>query len=210
MRYKGKLTNWKDEKGFGFIVPASGGKQVFVHIKSFVNRERRPTGNERLTYELKTDTDGREQAENVLFHGESMPRMPSALGKSFPLVLAGTFLIFVASLTISGKLPSIIFLIYLIASIVTFFAYSMDKSAAQNDEWRTQESTLHLFAIVGGWPGALVAQKLLRHKTKKQSFLIVFWATVIVNCGVLGWLFTPQGTEKLQTVLRAIQSLTSR
>ena len=114
MRYKGKLANWKDEKGFGFIAPASGGKQVFVHIKSFVNRQRRPIGNERLTYEVKTDVDGREQAENVLFYGETMPPMSSALGKSFPVIFAGAFLTFVASLTITGKLPFIVLGLYLI------------------------------------------------------------------------------------------------
>ncbi len=201
MRYKGKLTNWKDEKGFGFITPAKGEKQVFVHIKSFVHRQRRPIGNERLTYELKTDAGGREQAENVLFHGETMPPVPSTLANNFPVIFAGTFLTLIASLTITGKLPLIVLGLYLIASIVTFFAYSIDKSAAQNGQWRTQESTLHLLAIVGGWPGALTAQKLLRHKSKKQSFQIVFWATVIINCGVLGWLFTPQGAEKLHKVL---------
>jgi len=37
MRYKGKLTNWQDEKGFGFITPAIGEKQVFVHIYAKFN-----------------------------------------------------------------------------------------------------------------------------------------------------------------------------
>lgn len=210
MRYKGKLTNWKDEKGFGFITPTNGGRQVFVHIKSFVQRQRRPIGNERLTYELKTGPDGREQAENVLFHGETMPPAPSVSGNSFPVIFAGAFLAFVASLAITGKLPFIVLGLYLVTSILTFFAYSTDKSAAQNDEWRTEESTLHLFALVGGWPGALTAQNLLRHKTKKQSFQIVFWTTVIINCGFLGWLFTPQGTEKLHVVLGIIKRLTSQ
>lgn len=210
MRYKGKLTNWKDEKGFGFITPTSGGKQVFVHIKSFVNRQRRPVGNERLSYDLIADANGREQAENVLFHGETMPPVPSISGKNFPVIFAGIFLAFVAALTFTGKLPFIILALYLIASIVTFIAYSLDKSAAQNDEWRTPEKTLHLFAVMGGWPGALTAQKLLRHKSKKQSFQIVFWTTVIINCGILGWLFTPQGAENLHTLLGAIQRLTSQ
>jgi uncharacterized membrane protein YsdA (DUF1294 family) len=181
-----------------------------VHINSFANRQRRPIGNERLTYELKTDTNGREQAQNVLFHGETIFPVSSNLRKSFPIIFAGIFLTFVASLTFIGKLPFIILALYLIASIVTFIAYSFDKSAAQNDEWRTQESTLHFFALVGGWPGALTAQKLLRHKSRKQSFQIVFWATVIINCGILGWLFTPSGAEKLHAILGTIQRLTSQ
>ena len=134
--------------------------------------------------------------------------MPSTLEKNFQLIFAGTFLAFVVTLTALGKLPLIILGIYLIASIVTFFVYSIDKSAAYNDEWRTKESTLHLLAVAGGWPGALTAQKLLRHKSKKQSFQKVFWATVLINCGFLGWLFTHQGAENLRLALKTIQMIT--
>ena len=49
MRQQGKITKWKDDQGFGFITPDSGGEQVFVHIKSFSNRQRRPIGNEIVT-----------------------------------------------------------------------------------------------------------------------------------------------------------------
>jgi len=204
MRYRGQLTIWKDDKGFGFITPNGGGKQVFVHIKSFVNRQRRPVGNEILTYELKTDPKGREQAESVLFRGEQLPSTPSSLERNVPFILAGTFITIVATLALMGKLPWVILALYLAASVVTFVAYSIDKSAARNDQWRTQESTLHLFAIIGGWPGAMTAQRLLHHKSKKQSFQIVFWGTVIINCGLLGWLFTPGGTSTLQYLFNAL------
>ena len=58
--------------------------------------------------------------------------------------------------------------------------------AAQNAGRRTPESTLHLMSLVGGWPGALIAQMLLRRKTRKLSFLVRYWFTVIVNCIALG------------------------
>jgi uncharacterized membrane protein YsdA (DUF1294 family) len=51
------------------------------------------------------------------------------------------------------------------------------------------EQTLHVFALLGGWPGALVAQRWLRHKSKKASFQVAFWVTVVVNCVALGWLY---------------------
>jgi len=86
---------------------------------------------------------------------------------------------------------------------VAFFAYAFDKSAALRNQWRTQESTLHLFALVGGWPGALAAQRLLRHKSAKASFQATFWVTVVLNCGALGWLFSPSGARTLQSVLGA-------
>jgi uncharacterized membrane protein YsdA (DUF1294 family) len=75
---------------------------------------------------------------------------------------------------------------------MTYFIYGFDKSAAQNQRWRVAERTLHLLALLGGWPGALCAQQRYRHKSKKSAFLVVFWLTVLVNCSVLGWfLFKP-------------------
>jgi uncharacterized membrane protein YsdA (DUF1294 family) len=80
---------------------------------------------------------------------------------------------------------------------VAWIAYALDKSAAQRDQWRIQESTLHLFAFLCGWPGALAAQQILRHKSKKTSFRFVFWLTVSANCALLLWLLSPAGVPVL-------------
>jgi uncharacterized membrane protein YsdA (DUF1294 family) len=77
--------------------------------------------------------------------------------------------------------------LYLVLSAVTYAVYAGDKTAARNGRRRTRERTLHLLALAGGWPGALVAQRVHRHKTKKLSFRAGFWFTVVVNCAVLGW-----------------------
>ena len=82
---------------------------------------------------------------------------------------------------------------YAALSLVTFFAYAFDKSAAQRGAWRTSEGTLLFLGLAGGWPGALIAQETLRHKSKKASFRAVFWVTVAVNCAVLAWLHTETG-----------------
>ncbi|MDN3555530.1 cold shock and DUF1294 domain-containing protein [Halomonas maura] len=205
MRSQGKITNWKDDKGFGFITPSGGGQQVFVHIKSFLNRQRRPVGNEIVTYELRADAKGRARAEQVAFAGEHPPLSATSSGRgNVSLLWAAVFLIFVAVSAFAGKLPFSVLGLYVIASTVTFVAYALDKSAARNDRWRTQESTLHFFSLAGGWPGALVGQKLLRHKSKKPSFQVVFWATVIFNCGALGWLLSsPAGAAALRSILGA-------
>ncbi|MGA9237049.1 MAG: cold shock domain-containing protein, partial [Desulfobacterales bacterium] len=73
MRYQGTITTWKDGKGFGFITPNGGGNQIFVQITSFANRQRRPVGNEIVTYELGTDANGRIRAKRVSFSDESLP-----------------------------------------------------------------------------------------------------------------------------------------
>jgi uncharacterized membrane protein YsdA (DUF1294 family) len=96
------------------------------------------------------------------------------------------------------KLPFLILVLYIIVSLITFIAYAIDKKAARNGRWRTQESTLHLFSFFGGWPGAIFAQQLLRHKSRKQEFRFVFWVTVLLNVGVFAWFHTPDGANDLQ------------
>jgi uncharacterized membrane protein YsdA (DUF1294 family) len=70
---------------------------------------------------------------------------------------------------------------YTVVSLLTFAVYAIDKSAARRGTWRTAERTLHWLALVGGWPGALLAQQWLRHKSSKPKFRVVFWITVALN-----------------------------
>lgn len=75
---------------------------------------------------------------------------------------------------------------YLVMSLVTFCAYGLDKLKAKKGWWRIPESTLHLFEFAFGWPGAILAQKLFRHKTYKQSFRRIFWLMVAANILLVG------------------------
>ncbi|MEQ8693658.1 MAG: cold shock and DUF1294 domain-containing protein [Pseudomonadales bacterium] len=205
-RLSGQITTWKDDRGFGFITPRGGGEEVFVHISAFANRQRRPTGNEKVVYQTRTDAQGRTQAARVWFLDESIRRLKKKQPRSavYALTLAGLFLALVAGLVITGRLPVLMLSLYLLASIVTAMVYAWDKSAARKARWRTAENTLHLLGLVGGWPGALVARHFFRHKSKKTSFILVFWATVVLNCIGLAWLMTPQGKDVLQSVIRAV------
>jgi uncharacterized membrane protein YsdA (DUF1294 family)/cold shock CspA family protein len=198
MRHQGKITKWKDEQGFGFITPRGGGDRIFVHIKAFSNRHRRPIGNEIVTYEVASDDRGRKRAEHVAFLGDNSI---STQGGGLSFTISVLFLMFVAVSVFLGQLPFVVLGIYLVASAVSFWVYASDKAAAKRNAWRTRENTLHILSLLGGWPGALVAQRWLRHKSKKLSFQIVFWATVVVNCVGLGWLFSTSGADALQSVL---------
>jgi uncharacterized membrane protein YsdA (DUF1294 family)/cold shock CspA family protein len=203
MHYKGRIASWKDEKGFGFISPNKGGKQLFVHIKAF-NRNRRPEIGATVTYSLSTDRQGRPCAAKARLANERGKQKRKLQKGIISMILATLFLALVGACTLSNQIPSFIFYIYVVASLLTFIIYAVDKSAAQRGAWRTKESTLHLLAIVGGWPGALIAQQKLRHKSQKQPFRSIFWITVLLNCGAFVWLFTPTGSEKLQSIILRI------
>jgi len=101
--------------------------------------------------------------------------------------VACLFLAVICCLGVRGTLPLAIPAVYLAASLAAMIAYGVDKSAAQTGAWRTPESTLHVLALMGGWPGALIAQKILRHKSQKPSFQFAFWVTVALNCAALVW-----------------------
>ncbi len=102
------------------------------------------------------------------------------------------------------KLPLVIVGIYLMMSLIALIAYAIDKFAAQNDRWRTQESTLHLISLIGGWPGAYIAQKKLRHKSSKKAFINVYWVTVLLNLAGLFWLHTEKGTNFMNNVVFSV------
>ena len=70
---------------------------------------------------------------------------------------------------------------YGVVSLIAFFLYWSDKRKAQTDRWRTPENILHAVELAGGWPGALIAQQVFRHKTRKVSYQLVFWLIVALH-----------------------------
>jgi len=119
----------------------------------------------------------------------------------FPNFIAILFLIIVGVSVFLTKVTPLILVLYVVTSLVTFVLYALDKSTAKAGALRTQESTLHLLALTGGWPGAMIAQQTFRHKTKKQSFRIVFWATVLLNSSAFVWLLTLNGSVTLTSLI---------
>jgi uncharacterized membrane protein YsdA (DUF1294 family) len=95
-----------------------------------------------------------------------------------PLLL---FLTLYAYAALALGLPPAVGLAYVLASVVCFALYARDKAAARRGDRRTPERDLLLLGLAGGWPGALLAQQWLRHKTVKMPFRYLFWLTVGVN-----------------------------
>jgi uncharacterized membrane protein YsdA (DUF1294 family) len=102
-----------------------------------------------------------------------------------PLVL---FLALYAYAALALGLPAAVGGAYALASVVCFALYARDKAAARRGDRRTPERHLLLLGLAGGWPGGLLAQQWLRHKTSKRSFQQMFWCTVVANIGAFVWL----------------------
>jgi len=189
MRYQGRVIGWKDDQGYGFVTPNGGGKSAFIHIKAFIRPANRPQDGDLITYELSLDIKGRPTATKILFAlaPQHVPQGGSTWsGSVFVIIFYGLL----CALVVLSKLPHQILWVYSGASILAFLMYGLDKSSAKSHGRRISEQTLQLVALVGGWPGALVAQEVFRHKSKKVAFQRVFWVAVVVNCGVLALVVT--------------------
>lgn len=200
----GKITSWNDDKGYGFITPSSGEGQVFVHIKAFKYQARRPEVNRLVTYVLSTDKKGRICAAEVTMPAAPVVEKNGLDNRKFSNIFAGLFLGFVVISCLFDRVSSWALVLYLAMSLLTCVFYYCDKSAVQKGAWRTSESTLHLLALLGGWPGALLAQQAFRHKSKKRSFRAAFRVTVALNSCAFIVITTPSAVKALESLLVTI------
>jgi cold shock CspA family protein len=90
MEQQGRLTQWNDARGFGFITPLSKGARIFVHISQFQERDRRPCLNDLLTYTMGRDEQGRLRAKEVRYQKHSQPQTVSknSFWAAFPIKAA--------------------------------------------------------------------------------------------------------------------------
>ncbi|MBO9686254.1 DUF1294 domain-containing protein [Roseateles chitosanitabidus] len=226
MRVEGRIVQWDDAKGYGFIAPSDGGPKRFAHLSAFGLRPRRPFVGERVSFEAGSDAQGKPRALKIrslepkpapagpapkagsgrparaapaprsgASSSSSRSSTSSAGGPSADtggaLWLVPGFALLVLLTDLAWPLPRGLWGVYMAMSLATFIVYFMDKRAARLGQWRVKEATLHGLALLCGWPGALLAQHLLRHKSAKPRFRRVFWLSVMLN--ILGFvvLFTP-------------------
>ena len=186
MRFNGTVKTWNEERAFGFIEPEQGGQEIFLHITAFPPRSGRPQLNQRVSFEVVLNRDGKKRAAKVQL--VRAPKSASVLVRRGTSEWGGASLFavpaFVAlywAVAWIWHVPKSVGMGYAALSIVCFVAYAVDKSAARSGGWRTKEDTLLLIGLAGGWPGALFAQQFLRHKSVKASFRTAFWVTVVIN-----------------------------
>jgi uncharacterized membrane protein YsdA (DUF1294 family)/cold shock CspA family protein len=198
MRYQGKITKWNDEKGFGFVLTNDGKKETFIHISAFKDQSNRPQISQLISYEIIKDASGREQAANMSYVKVNRPTSANSEQHDLSYIFLGFMLLvtaFVVERTVRGFLPVEYLFVFLMANLIAFLYYYMDKTAALKGAWRKSEDSLHLLSLIGGWPGAYIAQKLFRHKTKKASFQWVYKLTVLTHCTAIVMIAVPNLSE---------------
>lgn len=184
MKKAGRIKSWNAEKGYGFIDVHADLKDVFFHVTALQTRSVQPKPGDRVSFEMTRAKDGRMQAVGVAIVGAA--KSGKDTGASWlPALLGLAALVGIVVSAFGGYLPRQVGIVCVVASIVAFVAYAVDKARASRNAWRIRETSLQLISLCGGWPGALAAQHLLRHKNRKPGFQVTFWATVALNIGAV-------------------------
>jgi uncharacterized membrane protein YsdA (DUF1294 family)/cold shock CspA family protein len=190
--HKGTLVDWKDDKGFGFVRPEGGGRDYFVHISAFrKGMLRRPAIGDVVHFQPAEPARGNRQRRVAQAYIEGVQYVdpdakPSQLQLFLQQALVGLPVLFsLYMIWFTGNpipLGS-----YMFMSVLTLMIYGADKKHALLNRWRVPESYMHLLELLGGWPGALLAQTSYRHKVKKPAYQRIFWGIVILHG--LAWLY---------------------
>lgn len=186
MRFNGHIKTWTDDRGFGFIEPTQGGQDLFFHIKAIQGRSGRPKVGQAVTFEVELNPDGKKRAKNVLLVQAARTARPirnrsSAQWGTASFFAIPAFAVVYLLVAVVWRVPAWVAGLYVAASLVCFVFYAADKSAAVAGRWRVSESTLIFLGLACGWPGAIVAQQVLRHKSNKAQFRSAFWGSVVLN-----------------------------
>ena len=167
-----RIVEWDKQKGFGFLLV--GKNKVFLHWRDFAERHKSPAVGDVIRFTLGRDAKGRTCATNAVQVNEGGRITLWAV-----LLLACLLVLPVMALHRLDLDFRWIAIYGLVINLFTCRIYARDKRRAQAGEWRVSENALHLVELLGGWPGAYLAQRRLRHKCSKGSYQFVFWLIVL-------------------------------
>ena len=213
MKMQGVVSRWDPDKGFGFIKSPQSSQDVFFHIREFSAPDR-SMPQPGLSVEFETIHVGGKGPRGmavcpVSAHAQRTqdrsPRHQMAGGRSSrhrPLrmdrpasgskVFLPLMVVWAAAIvwaTLRGLMPLWAIPVLSLINLLAFYLYWWDKYAVGKGHWRTSEATLQLWGLAGGWPAAWLAQQLLRHKSRKESFQSAYKACVGLHCIALAaWL----------------------
>lgn len=174
--HRGVIVDWRPRSPFGFA--ESGEGKVFLHISNFVHPARWPENGDPVSFEMGQDDRGRPCAQDIVLHVSG-----SVLHWRHLFELA--LLLTLPALALPAFLDLLnLWWILLCVGLNSFLAGLLqwvDKRYAITSKSRVPEATLHLFELLGGWPGSFLGQRVLRHKVSKGDYQVVFWAIVLVH-----------------------------
>ena len=197
----GQIIEWNEAKGYGFV--DDGKQRVFAHIRDFTERPQCPQPGTKVTYTLGTDRQGRVCAQNIYLPFTSVP-LRTVHFVVLALLLIGPCMA-IARL-FRTDLSWLFAGWFALASAITYGLYAWDKKRAQKGEWRIPENVLHFWELIGGWPGAFLGQRRLRHKSAKFSYLFTFWLIVVFHQWLmidaqLNWRLFHQARDWIQSLI---------
>ena len=221
MKKQGVVVKWDSEKSFGFIRSPDTAADIFFHRRDY-SENRSPVEGLAVTFQeihvggkgpralsveptinaavaQKPKPTAEDPASVLLPRGPRAPRgTPLHVRKRedrlywSALALMGFWLLLWLVGIAMGRFPWVVLTAVALLNLATFYVYWRDKEAAVQGGWRASENQLHGLAVLGGWPGAWFAQQILRHKSSKKPFRVLYWATVALNLtGLIGWLVWP-------------------
>lgn len=212
MQLTGSVVFWRDDKGFGFVLCEQTQQKLFFHIRDHAGSTGRPQTGDLLYFSQAKDKRGRDIAAPWRFATAKTSASPAEhntnsnkstdhsiyYANQLALWFRIAFLIAVVAALLFGQLLYVLPLLYLEASIFTYWLYKADKEAAiARHGNRLAEQSLQLFALIGGWPGAYLAQRQLAHKRSKLSFRREFGFVIVGNALLVIWLLSPWGEQFL-------------
>ena len=206
MRDQGRLVEWFDDKGYGFIQPHDQKQaKVFLHVKDFAQRGPRPIVGCALEYVVVLDGQKGYRAKEVKYLKakdigkvqQHKTNSKSVKNKHQPAklkpmqMICVVYIIALSILSFTHMLPAFSLLFIILMNVLSYWLYAQDKEAAQQHLRRVPEQVLHIVAFLGGWPAAWLAQQKLHHKTQKQPFKKVYNITIVLNIILIFWIISP-------------------
>lgn len=184
----GRIVEWNDARGYGFIAPEAGGADVFVHVSVF--RTGRPRQGDRILYNPGIGRDGRPAARRARLERDATEATPDYFDRHAMRVwAAAALMIGVLATVVMDRVPVWMLAPYAIGGLASFALYGIDKQAARRGEWRVSEATLHGLDAAFGIIGGLLAQLIFRRKTSKPEFTAITGGIAILHAiGLAGFL----------------------
>ena len=167
-----KIVEWDDQKGYGFLQVGKG--KVFLHRREFAERHKRPAVGDVIRFTVGADAQGRTCAKDAV-HVNDGGRI------TLLAVVALVCLLVLPAIALRRRGADFLWVgAYALAiGAVSYGSYALDKRRARAKEWRISEAGLHVTELLGGWTGAFLAQRRLRHKVSKKGYQLVFWLIVL-------------------------------